>query len=53
MAVQSKISRKELTPAERSHLWTLYCEGYSPTQIFKKTGVLLLRWFNVSLYPII
>ena len=39
MAVQSKISRRELSPAERSHLWTLYCEGYTPTQIFKKTGV--------------
>jgi transposase len=39
MAVQSKISRKELTLAKRSHLWALYCEGYTPTQIFRKTKV--------------
>jgi hypothetical protein len=39
MAVQSKISRRELTPAERSHLWALHCEGYTPTQIFRKTKI--------------
>jgi transposase len=39
MAVQSKISRRELTPAERSYLWALHCEGYTPTQIWRKTKV--------------
>jgi transposase len=38
MAVVSKLARKELTPAERSRIWTLHCEGYTPTQIWTKTG---------------
>jgi hypothetical protein len=37
MAVVSKIAKKELTPVERSKVWTLHCEGYTPTQIWNKT----------------
>ena len=39
MTVVSKIARKELTLAERSELWTLYCEGYTATEIWRKTKV--------------
>jgi len=39
MAVVSKVARKELTPAERLDLWTLYCKGYNPTEIWRKTKV--------------
>jgi len=39
MAVVSKVARKELTPAERSRLWTLHCEGLNPTEIWRKTKV--------------
>ena len=39
MAIVSKLARKELTPVERAKLWTLHCEGYTPTKIFKKTKV--------------
>jgi hypothetical protein len=39
MAVVSKLVRKELTPEERSNLWTLHCENYTPSEIFRKTGV--------------
>lgn len=39
MAVVSKLTRKELTLVERAKLWALYCEGYTPTQIFNKTKV--------------
>jgi hypothetical protein len=33
-----KAKRKELSPAHRAKIWTLYEEGYNPSQIHAKTG---------------
>jgi transposase len=38
MVVTPKTKRKELTEAARSKIWTLYLEGYNPSQIHVKTG---------------
>ena len=38
MAIAPKEKRKELTPAQRSSIWTLHLEGYTPTQISEKKG---------------
>jgi hypothetical protein len=39
MAIVSKVARKELTLAKQSNLWTLYCKGYNPSEIFRKTTI--------------
>ena len=38
MARVPKTKRKELSPTHRAKIWTLYEEGYNPTQIHAKTG---------------
>ena len=54
MAIASKIARKELTKAERSNLWTLHTEGYTPTEISRKTKVprttitTFIQWQSIS-----
>jgi transposase len=39
MVVALKESCKELTKAQKSRIWTLYKEGYNPTEIWHKTKI--------------
>jgi hypothetical protein len=39
MAPLPKVTTKQLTPVEKSRIWTLYEEGYNPTQIHHKTKI--------------
>src|ERR1700722_14352286 len=39
MVVAPKGPRKELTKAQKSRIWTLYEEGYNPTEIWHKTKI--------------
>jgi Transposase len=39
MAVAPKGSRKELTKSQKSRIWTLHEEGYTPTEIWRKTKI--------------
>jgi transposase len=39
MVVAPKKPRKELTKAQKSRIWTLYEEGYNPTEIWHKTKI--------------
>jgi hypothetical protein len=39
MVVAPKGPRKELTKAQKSRIWTLYEEGYNPTEIWHRTKI--------------
>jgi hypothetical protein len=39
MVVAPKKPCKELTKAQKSRIWTLYEEGYNPTEIWHKTKI--------------
>jgi len=39
MGVALKKPHKELTKAQKSRIWTLYEEGYNPTEIWHKTKI--------------
>lgn len=39
MGVAPKKPRKELTKAQKSRIWTLHEEGYTPTEIWRKTKI--------------
>jgi hypothetical protein len=39
MVVALKEPQKELTKAQKSRIWTLYEEGYNPTEIWHKTKI--------------
>jgi hypothetical protein len=39
MEVALKEPQKELTKAQKSRIWTLYEEGYNPTEIWHKTKI--------------